>query len=100
MCSNGGWETGASYQKVPDTRKARLSQDPMGMSLAEIPHKKEGKENLLRPYLEVRHGPPVEIWGHPSNCKILSKNCSCLTEIQGQRVEHSLKESTPRVCPT
>jgi hypothetical protein len=28
-------------QKVPDARKARASQDPMGMILAKIPHKGE-----------------------------------------------------------
>jgi len=30
LCSNGGWATGGSYQQVPDTRKARGSQDPIG----------------------------------------------------------------------
>jgi hypothetical protein len=28
-------------QKVPDTGKARVSQDPMRMTLAEIPNKRE-----------------------------------------------------------
>ena len=28
--SNGEWRTGGSHQKVPDVRKARGSQDPMG----------------------------------------------------------------------
>ena len=32
-----------SYQKIPDDRKARDSQDPMGMILAEIPNKGEGE---------------------------------------------------------
>jgi hypothetical protein len=36
MCSNGGWRTGGSHQKVPDARKARGSQNPTGMTLAEI----------------------------------------------------------------
>jgi hypothetical protein len=37
------------------------------MTLAKIFHKGVGwgGENLLRPYPEVRHGPPVEGWGHP-----------------------------------
>ena len=26
---SGGWETGGSHQKVPDTRKVRGFQDPM-----------------------------------------------------------------------
>jgi hypothetical protein len=30
-----------SNQKVPDARKARASQDPTGMTLAEITHKGE-----------------------------------------------------------
>jgi hypothetical protein len=30
---------------------------------------------------------------------ILIQNCSCLKEIQGQRVEQRLKERPPRVCP-
>jgi hypothetical protein len=32
-----------SNQKVPDARKARASQDPTGMTLAEIPHKRGGR---------------------------------------------------------
>ena len=31
--------------------------------------------------------------------KILTQNCSCWKEIQGQRVEHSLKEKPFRDCP-
>jgi hypothetical protein len=31
----------------------------------------------LRPYPEVRHGPPVEEWGQPPTSKILTQNCSC-----------------------
>jgi hypothetical protein len=34
---------GDSNQKVPDARKARASQDPTGVTLAEIPHKGEGE---------------------------------------------------------
>ena len=41
--SNGGWGTEGSNQKVPDVRKARASQDLIGMTLAEIPHKGEGE---------------------------------------------------------
>jgi hypothetical protein len=71
----------------------------MGMTLAEILHKGEGK-NLLRPHPEVRHGPLVEEWSHPTISKILTRNCSCLKEIQGQRVEQRLKEKPSRDCPT
>jgi hypothetical protein len=41
VCSNGGWETRGSYQKIPDAWKARGSQDSTGMTLAEIPNKGE-----------------------------------------------------------
>jgi hypothetical protein len=51
----------------------------MGMILAEIPTKR--RENLFRPYPEVRHGSPVEGWGHPPISKLLTQNCSCLKEI-------------------
>jgi hypothetical protein len=39
----GGWELGSSNKKVPFARKARASQDPTGMTLAEIFHKVEGE---------------------------------------------------------
>ena len=39
--SNVGWGIGSSHQQVPDARKARGSQDPTGMTLAEIPNKGE-----------------------------------------------------------
>jgi hypothetical protein len=41
VCSSKKWGTGGSNQKVPDARKARGSQDPTGMTLAEIPNKGE-----------------------------------------------------------
>jgi hypothetical protein len=43
MCINEGWGTGGSHQKVPDARKARHSQDPMEMTLDEIPNKGKGE---------------------------------------------------------
>jgi hypothetical protein len=55
------------------------------MTLAEIPTKR--RENPWRPYPEVRCGPPVDGWGHPPVSKFLTQNCSCLKEIQGQRME-------------
>jgi hypothetical protein len=36
---------------------------------------------------------------HPSP-KVLTQNCSCLKEIQEQRVEQRLKERPSRDCPT
>ena len=47
---------------------------------------------MSRPYSELKHGLRVEGWGHPPISKILTQNCSCLTEIQGQSVEQRLKE--------
>jgi hypothetical protein len=32
--------------------------------------------------------------------KILTQNCSCIKEIQGQNVEQKLKERPSRDCPT
>jgi hypothetical protein len=55
MCSNEGWETGGSYQKVQESKKARGSQDPVRITLCKIP--KKGRKNQQRPYLEVRHSP-------------------------------------------
>jgi hypothetical protein len=48
-----------SYQKVPDARKARTSQDPMGITLAEITHKGDGEP--VDPYPEVRHAPHLPV---------------------------------------
>jgi hypothetical protein len=45
-------------QEVLDARKATASQDPMVMTLAEIPHKEEGES--VETISKVRHGPPVE----------------------------------------
>jgi hypothetical protein len=39
--SSGGWGSRNNKQKVPDARKARGSQHPTGMTLAEIPNKGE-----------------------------------------------------------
>ena len=43
VCNNGRWGTGGCKQKVPDTRKARASQDPMEVKLAEVPNKRESE---------------------------------------------------------
>jgi hypothetical protein len=37
----GNWRWRGSQHKVPDTRKARRFQDPIGITLAEIPNKAE-----------------------------------------------------------
>jgi hypothetical protein len=59
----------------------------------------KGRENLLRPYPEVRHGALFEGWDHPPISNIFTQNCFCLKEIQGQRVEQRLKERPSRDCP-
>jgi hypothetical protein len=69
----------------------------MRMGLAEITQKEE--ENLSRPYADVKHVSQVEGWGHPLTSKILTQKCSCLKEIQGQRVEQRVKERPCRDCP-
>jgi hypothetical protein len=43
----GNW---SSQQKVPDARKARGSQDPTGVTLAEIPNK--GGERTYRDHIQ------------------------------------------------
>ena len=50
MCSNGGWGTGGSKQKILDGRKARGFKYPMEMTLAEIPNKgkREPVETIFR----------------------------------------------------
>ena len=44
------WETGGSHYKVPGGRKARGSQDPVGITLAEIPNQgdRESVETICR----------------------------------------------------
>ena len=39
----GHGKLGVASRKIPDARKARASQDPMPMALAEILHKGEGE---------------------------------------------------------
>jgi hypothetical protein len=96
VCSNGGWGTGDSYQKVPDARKARGSQDPMGMRLAQVLKKREIEH--IETISRGQAWPPVEGWGHLPISKILIQNCSCLKEIQGQ--SRTEKERPSRDCPT
>jgi hypothetical protein len=50
ICSNGEWGIGGSNQKIPDARKAKASQDPTGMTLADIPHK--GRQNPSRDHIQ------------------------------------------------
>jgi hypothetical protein len=48
---------GGCIQNVPDARKSRASQ--------ELKYPTKERENLLRPYPEVKHHlPPGEGWGH------------------------------------
>jgi hypothetical protein len=44
LCSNRGWGIGGRHQQVPESRKARGSQDPKWMRLAEISKKKKKKK--------------------------------------------------------
>ena len=42
----------------------------------------------------------VEEWSHPPISKILTQNCFCLKEMQGQKLEQRLKERPSRNWPT
>jgi hypothetical protein len=101
VCSNRGWINGGSNQKVLDVRKARASEDPTGMTILEIPTQRGGrtcKDHI--PRLGMPPSPRVAGWGYPPISKILTQNCSCLKEIEGQRVEQRLKKRPSRDCPT
>ena len=92
MCRNGEWETGGSNQKVPDASKARASQDPRGITLA------QWGGRTCQGHIHM-HGPVIERWGHAPISKILTQNFSCLKEIQRQRVEQGLKEKAIQSLP-
>jgi hypothetical protein len=65
--------------------KARGSQDLTGKILAEIPNK--GEREPVETISRGEEWPLVDRWGHLPFSKILTQNCPCLKEIQGQRVE-------------
>jgi hypothetical protein len=50
VCSNGGCGTGGSHKHVAEHRKARDTQDPPGMIVAEMHNKVEGEpvETIFR----------------------------------------------------
>jgi hypothetical protein len=56
----------------PRCQESKSLLGPHGSDISWIPHK--AKENLCRPYPEVRHGPRVEGWGQPPISKILIQN--------------------------
>jgi hypothetical protein len=93
----GDEELGCCKKKVPDARKRRDSQDSMGMTLPELPHKGKGEpvETRSRGWAWSL----IEGWGHPPISKILIQNCSCLKEIQGQRVEQKQKRGHSETAP-
>jgi hypothetical protein len=64
-----------SHYRVPVPREVRGSQDPTGMTLADIPNK-----GVTEP-VEAISSALVEGWYHLSISKILSKNGSCLKEM-------------------
>jgi hypothetical protein len=53
------------------------------MTLAEIPNRGEIEPEEAIPSKESRL--PAKGWCHPPISKILTQNCSCLKEIQGQK---------------
>jgi hypothetical protein len=62
-CSSGGWGTGHSHHQVPDARKARGSQDPTVIRLAEMPNKVEWEP--LETIYRGLESPPRWEMGHP-----------------------------------
>jgi len=76
----------------------RRSQDPTAITLAKIPNK--GKIEPVETTSSREAQPSVEGWGHPPISKILTQNCSCPRERQGQKMEQRLKERPPRDHPT
>jgi hypothetical protein len=70
------------------------------MTLAEIPNK--GKREPVESRSRGKAQPLVVGWGHQTISKILAQNCSCLTEMQGQRLllGKNLKERPSRDCLT
>ena len=90
--------TAGGQQEVADARKQEAPRNP-GLTLVKISHKGEGEpvENISRGEAWT----PVEGWGHPPSSNILTQNCSCLREIQGQRGEQRLKEKKdhPETAP-
>jgi hypothetical protein len=83
-----------SQQKVPDTWNGRGSQDTLRITLAEIPNK--GEREPVETITRGEAWPLVEGWIHPPFSKNLTENCSCLKEIQGQRVDQGMKERPSR----
>jgi hypothetical protein len=79
----GNGKLGVATRRSQMPVKQELPRTPQGWHWLKYPTK--GRENLLRPYTEVRHAPLpptlVEGWGHPPISKILTQNCSCLKEI-------------------
>jgi hypothetical protein len=76
---NGRWRTKSSQQQAPDARKARGSQDPKEMRLAEMPNKGEGEP--VETIIQGLGKTPVGRWDHLLISKILTQNGSCLKEI-------------------
>jgi hypothetical protein len=93
VCSNGIWLNRGSHHKVPVARKARGSQHPTEMMLAEIPNKCE--EKLYSPYPEVMKCP---VWRMvpPADLKIFNpelllskgnKGIKHRAEIEGKTIQ-------------
>jgi hypothetical protein len=70
------------------------SQDTTGVIFAEIPN--NGKREPIETISRGQASPLVDRWGHSPISKILTQNCFCLKEIQGQRVELRLKKRPSR----
>jgi hypothetical protein len=78
--------------------KARNSQDLTGDDISW--NTRQIGKRTYRDHIRRLGTGPGEGMGPPTLLKILTQNCSCLKEIQGQRVEQILKERPSKDCPT
>ena len=67
------------------------------MTVSEIP--KKGEKTCRDHIQRLGMAPLVEGWDHPPISKILTQNCSCLKEMQGQRVEQTEEKAIQRWPP-
>jgi hypothetical protein len=99
VCSNVGWGTEGSQQKVPYARKTRSSQEPIRMKYLSCNTQQTG-ERTCGDHIQKLGMTLLEGWYYPLLSKIVMQNCSFLKQIQGHSLEQSLKERPSGDCPT
>jgi hypothetical protein len=68
------------------------------MTLAKIPNK--GEIEPVETTSCRKAWDPFEKWGHLPISKLLTQNCFCLKETQGEKIEQRMKERPPSNCAT